>query len=135
MKIKMKMNLFSIQPEDYGNITVIRVASYKIWIPDLLLYNSADDSFDPKSQVNALIYSNGEVFTFFSYFKFNFKLSQYLQVSYLPPGMFKSTCTIEIFEFPFDDQMCFLKFGRYDFNKNKVYPQETKLDAKNLVKF
>ena len=118
MKIKMKMNLFSIQPEDYGNITVIRVASYKIWIPDLLLYNSADDSFDPKSQVNALIYSNGEVFTFFSYFKFNFKLSQYLQVSYLPPGMFKSTCTIEIFEFPFDDQMCFLKFGRYDFNKN-----------------
>ena len=52
----------------------------------MLLYNSADNSFDPKSHVNAVIYSNGEV-------------------TYLPPGMFKSTCTIEIFEFPFDDQM------------------------------
>ena len=43
---------------------------------DLLLFNSADDSFDPKSDVNAVIYSSGEV-------------------SYLPPGMFKSTCQIE----------------------------------------
>lgn len=43
---------------------------------DLMLFNSADDSFDPKSDVNAVIYSTGEV-------------------SYLPPGMFKSTCQIE----------------------------------------
>ena len=82
-------------PEEFGNISTIRVASSKIWIPglyylfisfknnfkiltfiDLLLFNSADDSFDPKSDVNAVIYSSGEV-------------------SYLPPGMFKSTCQIE----------------------------------------
>lgn len=28
---------------------------------DLLLYNSADNNFDPKSNINAVVYSNGEV--------------------------------------------------------------------------
>ena len=67
--------------------------SEKIWIPDLLLYNSAGDSFDPKTGVNAVVYNTGDV-------------------SYLPPGMFRSTCQIEIDQFPFDEQKCNLKFGR-----------------------
>ena len=65
------------------------------WFLDLLLYNSADDSFDPKAAVNVVINSNGEI-------------------NYLPPGMFRSTCLIEIYEFPFDEQQCGLKFGRYE---------------------
>ena len=62
---------------------------------DIILYNSAGDSFDPKaSYVNAVLYSSGDV-------------------SYIPPGMFKATCQINIEEFPFDEQSCGLKFGRY----------------------
>jgi hypothetical protein len=67
--------------------------SSKVWLPDLLLYNSADDSFDPKTPVNVVLYNTGFI-------------------TYLPPGMFKSNCIIEIYQFPFDDQRCFLKFGR-----------------------
>jgi hypothetical protein len=70
-------------------------------ILDLLLYNSADDSFDTTSKVNAVVnYTGG--------------------VNYLPPGMFKSTCSIMIQDFPFDEQNCSLKFGRYlvDYLKN-----------------
>ncbi len=59
-------------------------------MPDLLLYNSADDSFSVGATVNAVIYSSGDV-------------------SYLPPGMFKSTCIIKIDDFPFDEQICKLK--------------------------
>ena len=40
--------------------------------------------------MNAVIYSSGDV-------------------SYLPPGMFKSTCIIKIDDFPFDEQICKLK--------------------------
>ena len=58
-----------------------------------MLFNSAGDSFDPKSDVNAVVYSTGDV-------------------SYLPPGMFRSACSIEIEAFPFDEQLCSLKFGR-----------------------
>ncbi len=71
-------------------------------ISDLLLYNSADDSFDPKAAVNVVINSNGEI-------------------NYLPPGMFRSTCLIEIYEFPFDEQQCGLKFGRYESLSNKLF--------------
>jgi hypothetical protein len=48
---------------------------------------------DPKYPVNAVIYFNGEV-------------------AYLPPGMFKSICQIDIYLFPFDEQFCHLQFGR-----------------------
>lgn len=60
---------------------------------DLLLYNSADDSFDVTSKVNAVVTYDGTV-------------------SYVPPGMFRSTCAIVIEDFPFDEQNCSLKFGR-----------------------
>ena len=32
---------------------------------------------------------------------------------WVPPGMFKSTCAIDITWFPFDDQQCMLKFGSW----------------------
>jgi nicotinic acetylcholine receptor len=48
---------------------------------DLLLFNSAAESFDPKNDVNAVIQNNGDV-------------------SFLPPGMFRSTCQIESMNFP-----------------------------------
>ena len=63
---------------------------------DLVLFNSAGDSFDPKAKVNVVVYATGEV-------------------SYLPPGMFRSACNVEIYEFPFDEQICSLKFGRCAF--------------------
>jgi nicotinic acetylcholine receptor len=58
-----------------------------------LLYNSADDSFDTTAKVNAVLESTGDI-------------------NYLPPGMFKSTCVIKVDDFPFDEQICSLKFGR-----------------------
>ena len=42
------------EPADYGNITSIRVSSERIWVPDLLLYNSADDAFAVGATVNAV---------------------------------------------------------------------------------
>ena len=39
---------------------------------------------------------------------------------YVPPGIFKSTCKIDITWFPFDDQSCDLKFGSWTYNGVKV---------------
>ena len=39
---------------------------------------------------------------------------------YVPPGIFKSTCKIDITWFPFDDQSCELKFGSWTYNGFKV---------------
>jgi hypothetical protein len=75
--------------------------STKIWMPDLLLYNSADDSFDTTAKVNAVVSYNGSV-------------------NYLPPGMFKATCTMKIDDFPFDEQKCSLKFGSWTHDEGTV---------------
>lgn len=101
--LDMSWNDYNLKwnPSDFGNISVISVMSDKVWVPDLVLYNSAGDSFDPKSDVNAVVYSNGEV-------------------SYLPPGMFRSTCQIEIDQFPFDEQFCKLKFGSWTYDTTTV---------------
>ena len=90
-------------PLEFGNITKIRVSSTKIWTPDLLLYNSAD-SFDSTSKVNGLIESNGNT-------------------CYVPPGMFRSTCSILVDDWPFDEQVCTLKFGRYQTDHHHLTKQ------------
>jgi hypothetical protein len=40
--------------------------------------------------------------------------------NYLPPGIFKSTCKIDITWFPFDDQKCELKFGSWTYDGFQV---------------
>ena len=40
--------------------------------------------------------------------------------TYIPPGIFKSTCKIDITWFPFDDQDCEMKFGSWTYDGFKV---------------
>lgn len=39
---------------------------------------------------------------------------------YVPPGMFKSTCSINITWFPFDEQVCKLKFGSWTYDGGSI---------------
>ena len=62
---------------------------------------SADERFDGTFQTNVVISSDGACL-------------------YVPPGIFKSTCKIDITWFPFDDQLCDLKFGSWTYSGWKV---------------
>lgn len=62
---------------------------------------SADERFDGTFQTNVVAASDGSML-------------------YVPPGIFKSTCKIDITWFPFDDQSCDLKFGSWTYNGFKV---------------
>ncbi|XP_064608817.1 neuronal acetylcholine receptor subunit alpha-7-like [Liolophura sinensis] len=81
---------------EFNNISELRVPIKKIWRPDILMYNSADDRFDGTFPVNAILFSTGDI-------------------NWIPPGMFKSTCKINILWFPFDEQSCDLKFGSWTY--------------------
>ncbi|XP_050522325.1 acetylcholine receptor subunit alpha-type acr-16-like isoform X5 [Daktulosphaira vitifoliae] len=82
---------------DYGGVKDLRIPPHKIWKPDLLMYNSADEGFDSTYQTNIVVNSNGSCL-------------------YIPPGIFKSTCKIDITWFPFDDQKCDMKFGSWTYD-------------------
>ncbi|KAJ8000574.1 hypothetical protein DPEC_G00181800 [Dallia pectoralis] len=83
--------------DDYPGVQNLRFPSDHIWVPDILLYNSADERFDATFHTNVLVNSSG-----------------YCQ--YLPPGILKSTCYINVRWFPFDVQKCDLKFGSWTHN-------------------
>ncbi|XP_072024033.1 neuronal acetylcholine receptor subunit alpha-2-like isoform X2 [Amphiura filiformis] len=79
-------------PSSYDNITVMRVNTDHIWIPDIELYNgvSVTKLFDNK----ALLYSNGYVYNLPSY-RIEFK------------------CPMNLRYFPYDEQRCSLKYGSW----------------------
>ncbi|KAJ8015605.1 hypothetical protein DPEC_G00027850 [Dallia pectoralis] len=87
----------SWNPENYPGIQNLRFPSSQIWTPDILLYNSADERFDATFHTNVLVNASG-----------------YCQ--YIPPGILKSTCYIDVRWFPFDIQKCDLKFGSWTHN-------------------
>ncbi|XP_060561659.1 neuronal acetylcholine receptor subunit beta-3-like isoform X1 [Ruditapes philippinarum] len=88
-------------PDHYNGLKEIFVPSDTIWLPDVMLYNSADDSKSGKMQGNVIIDSDGKVMW-----------SQSLQLH--------SSCAMNIRNFPFDVQSCILKFASWTHNGLKV---------------
>ncbi|CAD6187186.1 unnamed protein product [Caenorhabditis auriculariae] len=102
-------------PSEYGGIKDIRFPgnANEIWKPDVLLYNSADENFDSTYPVNFVVSYTGHV----------------LQV---PPGILKLSCKIDITYFPFDDQMCHLKFGSWTYSGNFIDLRINGPDGQNV---
>ncbi|XP_050538115.1 acetylcholine receptor subunit alpha-type acr-16 isoform X3 [Daktulosphaira vitifoliae] len=86
---------------DYGGVMDLRFNPNRLWKPDILMYNSADEKFDGTYQTNVVVKHNGTC-------------------HWVPPGIFKSTCKIDITWFPFDDQNCVMKFGSWTYNGFQV---------------
>ena len=66
-------------------------------IKSVIFATSADEKFDGTYQTNVVVSHDGSCL-------------------YVPPGLFKSTCKIDITWFPFDDQQCDLKFGSWTYS-------------------
>ncbi|XP_036096701.1 neuronal acetylcholine receptor subunit alpha-2 isoform X1 [Molossus molossus] len=88
-------------PAEFGNITSLRVPSEMIWIPDIVLYNNADGEFVVNHMTKAHLFSTGTV-------------------HWVPPAIYKSSCSIDVTFFPFDQQNCKMKFGSWTYDKAKI---------------
>lgn len=65
------------------------------------LSSSADGRYEVSYKPNVVIFSIGDVM-------------------WIPPAIYKSSCTINVLYFPFDEQKCFMKFGSWTFNGDQV---------------
>uniref|UniRef100_G3U3T3 Cholinergic receptor nicotinic alpha 2 subunit n=1 Tax=Loxodonta africana TaxID=9785 RepID=G3U3T3_LOXAF len=88
-------------PADFGNVTSLRVPSEMIWTPDIVLYNNADGEFVVTHMTKAHLFSTGTV-------------------HWVPPAIYKSSCSIDVTFFPFDQQNCKMKFGSWSYDKAKI---------------
>ena len=75
---------------------------------------SASESFDSTYATNVVVTNDG-------------------LCTYIPPGIFKSSCPIDITWFPFDDQDCEMKFGSWTYNGFKVRTIKIKIKHKATV--
>ncbi|KAI8519329.1 Neuronal acetylcholine receptor subunit alpha-2 [Branchiostoma belcheri] len=97
LKQKWKDSKLCWDPDEYHGVSVIRVPSDMIWLPDIVLYNNADGNYAVKHNTKAQISSDG-------------------MVTWEPPAVYKSSCEIEVTYFPFDQQNCSMKFGSWTYD-------------------
>uniref|UniRef100_A0AAX7TGE7 Cholinergic receptor, nicotinic, alpha 2b (neuronal) n=1 Tax=Astatotilapia calliptera TaxID=8154 RepID=A0AAX7TGE7_ASTCA len=101
--LKQEWNDYKLRwrPSDYDNVTSIRVPSELIWVPDIVLYNNADGEFAVTHMTKAHLFYTGKI-------------------RWVPPAIYKSSCSIDVTFFPFDQQNCKMKFGSWTYDKAKI---------------
>lgn len=88
-------------PREYGGIRTLELPSENIWLPDIVLFNNADGQYEVTLMTKATLnYTGGVVWE--------------------PPAIYKSSCTIEVEFFPFDIQLCSMRFASWTYDGNQV---------------
>ncbi|KAK2500915.1 hypothetical protein MC885_018127 [Smutsia gigantea] len=87
--------------KDFGNITILRLPADMLWLPEIVLENNNDGSFQISYACNVLLSPSGSVY-------------------WLPPAIFRSSCPISVTYFPFDWQNCSLKFSSLKYTAKEV---------------
>ncbi|XP_062282563.1 neuronal acetylcholine receptor subunit alpha-4-like isoform X4 [Scomber scombrus] len=101
--VKQEWNDYKLRwnPEQYENVTSIRIPSEIIWRPDIVLYNNADGDFAVTHLTKAHLFYDG-------------------RIKWMPPAIYKSSCSIDVTFFPFDQQSCKMKFGSWTYDRAKI---------------
>ncbi|KAM9331925.1 acetylcholine receptor subunit delta-like isoform 2-T2 [Pholidichthys leucotaenia] len=86
---------------EFDGISVIRLPSKLLWLPEIVLENNNDAQFEVAYYCNVLVYSDGLCY-------------------WLPPAIFRSSCSINVNYFPFDWQNCTLKFTSLTYNAKEI---------------
>ncbi len=92
-------------------------ADSKIWVPDIYLYNTAENPLTELDYSRAIVDFQGNVI-------------------WSRPGIITSTCSFDLTLFPFDEQYCYLKFGSwsYDGNQLNLLIYNDGVDISNYIK-
>ncbi|XP_020822356.1 acetylcholine receptor subunit beta [Phascolarctos cinereus] len=91
----------SWNPAEHEGIDSLRIASDSVWLPDVVLMNNNDGNFDVALNIHVLVTSDGSV-------------------HWLPPAIYRSSCSIQVTYFPFDWQNCTMVFSSYSYDSSQV---------------
>ncbi|KFU84240.1 Acetylcholine receptor subunit gamma, partial [Chaetura pelagica] len=101
--IEMQWSDYRLQwdPEKYDNIQLLRVPSTMVWLPDIVLENNIDGTFEITLYTNVLVSPDGSIY-------------------WLPPAIYRSVCSIHVTYFPFDWQNCTMVFQSQTYSANEI---------------
>ncbi|XP_070708847.1 acetylcholine receptor subunit delta [Pempheris klunzingeri] len=86
---------------EFDGISTLRLPSSMVWLPEIVLENNNDAQFQVAYYCNVLVYPDGLCY-------------------WLPPAIFRSSCSINVNYFPFDWQNCTLKFTSLTYNAKEI---------------
>lgn len=86
----------------------IRVPYERVWTPDIVLFNNADGNYEASYKPNVLVYGDTQ------------DTPDSTNILWIPPAIYKSSCTIDVKYFPFDEQKCEMRFGSWTFDAHQV---------------
>ncbi|XP_033627849.1 neuronal acetylcholine receptor subunit alpha-7-like [Asterias rubens] len=88
-------------PDQRDGVTSLFVHTSNIWLPDTTLYKNVDPKFESYKDISAKVNSTG-------------------QVKWSTPVILKCTCRIDARLFPFDIQVCELRFSPWAYDASEV---------------
>ncbi|XP_014444557.1 acetylcholine receptor subunit beta [Tupaia chinensis] len=91
----------SWDPAEHDGIDSLRITTEFVWLPDVVLLNNNDGNFDVALDINVVVSSDGSV-------------------RWQPPGIYRSSCSIQVTYFPFDWQNCTMVFSSYSYDSSEV---------------
>ncbi|XP_074549753.1 acetylcholine receptor subunit delta [Halichoeres trimaculatus] len=86
---------------EFDGIEGLRLPSSMVWLPEIVLENNNDAKFEVAYYSNVLVFPDGGIY-------------------WLPPAIFRSSCSINVNYFPFDWQNCSLKFVSLTYNAKEI---------------
>ncbi|KAM4675091.1 acetylcholine receptor subunit beta [Discoglossus pictus] len=110
MNLAWKDHRLTWNPANYDGIEYLRIAASDVWTPDIVLMNNNDGEFNVALEVEILVNSTGDV-------------------TWLPPAIYRSSCSIVVDYFPFDWQNCSMVFRSYTYGADEVtlvHPRDEK---------
>uniref|UniRef100_A0A8C5PNU6 Cholinergic receptor nicotinic gamma subunit n=1 Tax=Leptobrachium leishanense TaxID=445787 RepID=A0A8C5PNU6_9ANUR len=103
----------SWNPAEYHGISMMRIPSTMVWLPDVGLENNVDGTFDIALYTNTLVSPDGSMY-------------------WLPPAIYRSYCPIAVTYFPFDWQNCSLVFQSQTYSANEIELLLTEEDGETV---
>lgn len=91
-----------------------RVPYDRVWTPDIVLFNNADGNYEASYKPNVVVYADVQEGT------------DVTNILWIPPAIYKSSCTIDVKYFPFDEQQCEMRFGSWTFDALQVRLKQEK---------
>uniref|UniRef100_A0A8R1E138 Acetylcholine receptor subunit alpha-type des-2 n=1 Tax=Caenorhabditis japonica TaxID=281687 RepID=A0A8R1E138_CAEJA len=109
-------------PDDYENITELRLPYDSIWLPDTTLYNSLvmkDD--DTRRLLNAKLTTDTQ------------RRAALIELLY--PTIYKFSCLLDLRFFPFDVQVCTMTFSSWTYDQKGIdyFPYSDKIGTSNYL--
>ncbi|CAH1802894.1 unnamed protein product [Owenia fusiformis] len=92
-------------PDAYGGMTETYLSVDEIWLPDITLYNNANDKRSSIKQYSEDILV---------------RVDHTGDIRWLVPGIIKTSCQIDMMLFPFDTQRCPIQYGSWTLNGNQL---------------